>query len=508
MPNLGTLGGQREETMNKKIKFLIVLSVLLLSLLAICSCNNEEHPNANYDELGYNIRIEFDANGGYFANSTQKKISDYYRLDDLMTNVNGNKELMIVDPKNEGYRNNIAQANTHPLATDSVRGYFFAGWYTEKKELLDEEGNVVKYENGDTVYVYENKWDFENDILELNPDKQYTANEPTLTLYAAWVKRPTVEIYAYHEYKKKDVLVGTYEIKSPENLKNATIQTPYLDLVKGEYDFATLKSAYDWQEREVKIKDKEEFTYFYEGLYFDTARTEKLGETYIHPYEYDPTNATIKNEVVKVYLNLDKKAGNWYRIYSATQFSANVVEGGANGNYEIMADLDFTNGKIEWPKVLKNNEFTGTIIGNGHTISNVLIESTNEQYFGMFQSISANAQIKDLAFDGVTAKISQYYYTSTGGRYAIVAAQIQNGFKFENVTFENCVLEISASAIGIVTADYEIGFVCADGYSSDLGVSLDGFTAKPITTVNDNFDLVIDINANDIELEYKGKSQK
>ena len=456
--------------------------MLLLAVFMICSCKDAD-PSENYDELGYSIKIEFDANGSYFGNSTQLKVSDYYKLEDLMTNENGMRELKIIDPESQ-IRNNIAPGNAHELSRGAVKGYFFAGWYTEKTAMKDENGN--------TYYEYGGKWNFETDVLEIDPNKEYTASVPTITLYAAWVKIPTIEIF------DGENSLGKIEISNPANTNNAVIKTPYIDLEKGEYNFGVIKTLLSDR---IVTGDDAKVTSFYEGLYLDKELIEKLGETYTHPYEYDEQTATIKNEELKLYVNYDEKDGEWYRIYSAKQLANNAK---ADGNYEIMADITF-DGMTAWPNVFRNNTFTGSIIGNGHTISNVNIESTSGQYFGMFKSISKDAKIENVSFDGITAKLERAY-RNPGGRYAVFAATIEEGFKFEDVSFANVSLKISDSAIVIVTADYEIGLLCADGYSDDLGVSLDGFTVGvSVSEPASAYNLVITVDGNQVGIEFQEK---
>ena len=470
---------EREETMNKKIKFLIITCMLLLVVLAITSCKQSNIYN-DYDEQGYSIRIEFDANGSFFGNSNQVRVFDMYNLDELPTNEAGMKVIKIVNPEDISR----GKENAYELQRKAKPGYFFAGWYTEMTAKKDENGN--------TYYEYNGKWDFENGVLEIDPNKEYTASKPTLTLHAAWVKIPTIEIY------DGETSIGKIDITNPANTSNAVITTPYIDLAKGEYNFGIIKSLLS--ERIVTGEDTK-VTSFYEGLYLDKELTEKLGETYTHPYEYDEQTATIKNEVLKLYVNYEEMDGEWYRIYSAKQLANNAK---ADGNYVLMSDITF-DGLTAWPNVFRNNVFTGSIVGNGYTISNVNIESTSGQYFGMFKSISASAKIENVSFDGITAKLERAY-RNPGGRYAVFAATIEDGFKFENVSFTNVDFQISDSAIVIVTADYEIGFICADGYSENLGVSLDGFTASVyVTEPASAYDLTITVNGNQVEIEFQEK---
>ena len=233
--------------MSKKIKLLIVSCALLLLCLFVSSCSSND-AYERYDDEGYNVTVKYDANGSYFGNAGQLYVTDTYNIKDSALNSNGNKEILLVDPENEIR----GKANVQEIARAAMPGYFFAGWYTGKTELK-VNGEVVKDDKNNTVYVYSGKWDFSKKY-EIDPNKEYSASEPVVTLYAAWVRTPSVEIYDGEE------LVATYEIKNPTLGSNSIITAPYLDLKKGEYNFGTLKDAlvsgttnrYSWVERFVE----------------------------------------------------------------------------------------------------------------------------------------------------------------------------------------------------------------------------------------------------------------
>ena len=482
--------------MSKKIKLLIVSCALLLLCLFVSSCSSND-AYERYDDEGYNVTVKYDANGSYFGNAGQLYVTDTYNIKDSALNSNGNKEILLVDPENEIR----GKANVQEIARAAMPGYFFAGWYTGKTELK-VNGEVVKDDKNNTVYVYSGKWDFSKKY-EIDPNKDYSASEPVVTLYAAWVRTPSVEIYNGEE------LVATYEIKNPTLGSNSIITAPYLDLKKGEYNFGTLKDAlasgttnrYSWVERFVENGT----TNFFEGLYLDSTLETKMSEKYTHPYDYDAQTAQIDNLTLKLYINYESKAGEWYRVYSAAQLANNAKP---DGNYELMADIEFS-ALTPWPNTFKNNDFTGTIEGNGHKMSNISIESTSGQYFGMFKSITKDAKIQNVSLENITAVIDRTY-RNPGARYGIIAAIIEDGFKFDNVSVTNATLNISASSVAIITADYEVGLICAEGYSEDLGLDLDQFSYKSIETEYDLYTLNIEKkpDENGLSLEFVAKEQE
>ena len=477
--------------MNKKIKLLIIACFVLLVCLAVASCSGDG-VYGEYDKSGYNITVKYDANGSYFGNAGQLYVTDTYSQESLKVNGDGKIEIVLVNPEDEVR----GKANAQEIARAAMPGYSFAGWYSERKEAIDAEtGNVRKDDKGNTVYIYSGKWDFNGTYLLDNKD--YTASEPAVTFYAAWVRNPSVEIY-----DGENNLVATYEIKNPMLEKNSIISAPYLDLKKGEYNFGTLKDAlsygsntkYSWVERYV-TNDK---TYFFDGLYLDKECQNQISADQKLAFVYDEATATIENPTTKLYISYEEKAGDWYRIYSAKQLANNAK---ADGNYEIMADLEF-DALNAWPRTFTNNDFSGKIEGNGFKISGVSIESNaNAQYFGMFKSITKDATIENVTFDGVSALVDKAY-RAPGIRYAVVAASIEDGFKFENVEFSNVVLKITASSAIQYSTEYEIGLVCADGYTEELGVSLDGFGFEVVTSEVDLSTLAVTQNGNSLELAF------
>ena len=485
--------------MNKKIKLLVIACLVVLVCLAIASCSGNDVYD-KYDKSGYNITVKYDANGSYFGNAGQLYVTDTYSQESLKVNKDGKLEIVLVNPEDEIR----GKANAQEIARAAMPGYSFAGWYSERKEATDANGNVKKDDKGNTVYIYSGKWNFDGTYLL--DDKDYTASEPAVTFYAAWVRNPSVEIY------DGENLVATYEIKNPMLGKNSIISAPYLDLKKGEYNFGTLKDAlaygtstkYSWIERSVSEVNGSTVTSFFDGLYLDPECQNPISEEQAHTYTYDEATATIDDLTMKLYINYEEKTGDWYRIYSAKQFVNNAK---TDGNYEIMADLEF-DALTAWPRVFTNNDFSGTIEGNGFKISGVSIESNaNSQYLGMFKAITKDAKIENVTFDGISALVDKAYRTP-GARYAVIASAIEEGFKFENVEFTNVVLKIAASSAIQYSPEYEIGLICADGYNEEIGASLDGFSFEVVTSELDSFTLAITQNDNSLELVFEPIAQE
>ncbi len=484
--------------MSKKIKLLIITCALLLLCLTIVACSSGNAYD-EYDKDGYNVTVKYDANGSYFGNAGQLYVTDTYNIENVALNANGKKEIVLVDPENSIR----GKANVQEIARAAMPGYFFAGWYTGKTELV-VNGEVQKDDKGNTIYTYSGKWDFSKKY-EIDPNKEYTASEPAVTLYAAWVRTPSVEIY------DGQTLVATFEIKNPTLGTNSIITAPYLDLKKGEYNFGTLKDAlaagtaskYAWLERYVENGS----TNFFEGLYLDSALETKMSEKHTHPYDYDASTATIDNLTLKLYMNYESKAGEWYRIYSAKQLINNAK---ADGNYELMADIEF-DALNAWPKVFTNNDFTGTISGNEHKINGISIESANNsQFMGMFKTITSDAKISDVVFENVTANFDKIY-RFPDAKYGIVAAIIEEGFVFENVSFENATIKIGQTNVTLhQTVQYELGLICAEGYTESLGLSLESFKYEVVETEYDMYNVSVEKKAdeNGLSVEFTPKTQE
>ena len=134
-----------------------------------------------------------------------------------------------------------------------------------------------------------------------------------------------------------------------------------------------------------------------------------------------------------------------------------------NGNYILYADLDFSN--IVWSTTLAQGEFTGKIIGNGHTISGVKVMQADgaARFGGLFGRISDTAEIRDVNFKDVT------YEIFAGSRTNGVSFGLLSGIAAEGAVFEN--VTVSGSLVlntGNLPNDYTIGLIFGQGDASAI----------------------------------------
>ena len=171
--------------MKLKIKATVLALLGLATITFMTGCGDEKSPYETNDSDKYSVSVKYDANGGTFTTNTSV-IVDSYNIDDLKENKNGQAEIALLSPD------------------DSSR---------------DEDGN--------TVYSYSGKWDFENDLLEVDPTKEYSAKEPVLTLYAAWVPLFEIEFYSFDSGEYMDGI-------SYDPTVTTEIQVPAWDEETGE----------------------------------------------------------------------------------------------------------------------------------------------------------------------------------------------------------------------------------------------------------------------------------
>ncbi len=444
--------------MKRSAKTLLVTLMLLATLLLVTACVDNSTPYDNNNAEGYTVSVKFDANGGYFTTNTSV-IIDSYNISALSTNAGGNVELALLSPEDtiRGKGNYF---------TPTKNDYFLAGWYTERTE-------TGKDADGNPVYSYANKWDFENGVFEVDASKEYVSSEPVLTLYAAWIPMFEINFYSVTDGE----LIGNYsynptlvdEIKVPEWGEDGAMEM---------YEFPTKNG------------------YTFDGAFYDKDATKPAEGTVIHPGTVNEANGTAENPVMDLYVDMIE--GEWFHIYSLEQFKDNAK---INGSYILHTDLDFmagTENEEAWPSSLMYGTFTGTIEGNGHKIMNVNLEQNNisKVNAGLFGTLGAGAQLKDLSFENITFTVKAGTRTP-GASFGLLAGTISGEAVVANVKILNSTLQVDEAAY-FGTEDYVIGKVCGMGYIEAIDYS--GITCK---VVGDEGKLVLLDNGNEIVLEFK-----
>ena len=419
--------------MNRKLKLILTAALILVCFTFITGCSQEASPYELNDAENFSVSVRFDANGGFFTTNTSV-IVDSYNISSLEA-TNGQVQIPLLAPDNS-LRGNDAFSPIN-------NGYFLAGWYTERRETADG-------------FVYSGKWDFESDRLAVDAAGTYTASEPVMTLYAAWV--PVFEI-EFVDMASGEVLDSlTYD---PQELTE--ILVPTLDETSGAMEM------YKFPQRK---------GYTFNGAYYDAEGSQAIEGSVIHTAKLDEATGTASDTVMQVYT--DWTEGEWYHIYNVEQFLDNAS---VSGNYIIHADLDFE-GEI-WPSALMHGNFSGTIQGNGHTFSNITFEQTNNSKVnsGLFGYLTETASITDLTFDNVCFTIKAGTRV-TGCCFGLFAGNVSAGAKVENVTLLNSTLQVDSGCY-FGADDYAIGLVCGMGSTSidPSGITTAAVGAAPETVV-------------------------
>lgn len=435
-----------------KMKAILAVSLLLVTLLFVNGCSQKKTPYELNDQQNFKVSVKYDANGGLFTDNTSV-IVDSYNLADLPTNDQGQPQVALLSPDHESRGTDAFEARNN--------GYFLAGWYAQRTETQDEAGN--------TAYVYSDKWDFDKDLLTLEPAGEYSSAEPELTLYAAWI--PLFEI-------------RLYDLGTGEELSTMTFDPTRTDEV--------LIPAWDQETGAVKMNGfPENDGYTFNGAYYDAEGTQAVTTpALVHPGVIDEATGTAADTSMKLYI--DYMEGEWYHIYNAEQFAENAS---LKGNYILHADLDFSD-EI-WPTSLMYGNFTGSIEGNGYTIRNIDLRQTNNSKVnaGLFGHLTEEAKLSNVTFDRASFTIEAGTRVK-GTSFGLFAGTISESAAIENVTITNSTLKIDSGCY-FGADDYSIGLIC--GMGSDAKLDASGITC---TAVGDAPETVnITVNGNTVTLE-------
>ena len=443
--------------MKRTIKILsFVLAICALAVL-LTGCGENATPYETNNQDGFTVSVKYDANGGYFATNTSVIVDTYSVSGDTTS-------IKLVAP-------NDTDRGSPNYFTASKSKYFLAGWYTERVAHTDNEGNELDA-NGNiaaitgepVAYDYSGFWDFKNGKLQLDPNKDYSADEPVITLYAAWIPE-----FSFKFCDLEGEVLGTYSF---DPMYSMELDVPTWDKTTGAlklYKFPDVKGK------------------TFNNVYLDPAGKELVTSSKItHTGVYDLSNATaVGNEMI---LYLDMLDGKWTNIYTAEQFLNNVT---LSGNYNIQADLDFE-GK-SWSSSLMHGNFSGTINGNGYSFKNITAKQTetSQLYTGLFGNLTSDAKIIDLSFENVSFTIG-VGSRMQGASFGLFAGRISSGATLEGVSVSG---KLSVTPSSLITSDTEIGLLCGMGDVGSIDISsISAEALLPPDDYTDPIELVIDGN--------------
>lgn len=405
--------------MKKRIKATLFALTTLAAITFVSGCSSEDTPYEINNKDNYTVSIKYDANGGSFTTNTSV-IVDSYNIADMKKNGAGEAEIALIAPDNSSRGNDAFTAIKN--------GYFLAGWYATRTENgVDEAGNPV--------YTYADRWDFSKDKLKVDSGKSYSADEPVVTLYAAWVPMFEIQFYSLDSGDYLDTI--TYDPTT-----DVQIKVPQWDEKTGAIEM------YNFPKKA---------GYTFDSVYYDANGADKLtSQTVERIGVLDYETGTAKNNVMKLYVKWTE--GEWYHIYNAKQFIDNAS---VNGCYEIHADIDFA--EVIWPSSLMYGNFNGTINGNGHVFKNITTIQTNNSKVnvGLFGNLTDSSKLTNLTFENVSFTIKAGT-RMVGTNFGLLAGTISNEAKLTDVKVLSSKMLIDSGCYFGVD-DYSIGLLCGMG---------------------------------------------
>lgn len=436
---------KREQTemknnIKKGIVRILAIATVLIAAGCFTACSQWATPYNTLNEDGYTVSVRFDANGGSFAGSPEEVyVVDVFNINNMKEDADGNRVTPLIKPDD-------------PIREDkafgiSKNGYYFAGWYStrtlrvdENGDALDEFGALTSESGKEQGYTYSGRWNFESDLLKVDPSKQYSSKESVMTLYAAWIPYTNYEIYLPDE---------NGEFKLAETVSAIELRLPEWNEKTGKLTLGK------FPELEGKTLDK---------IYFDEACTLPVTEAVKGSVDYE--SGTTLTQSVKLYTTwLD---GNWYKITKADQiYRINDLE----GNYMIASDLDFS--KTMWPASFATGAFKGSICsadGSVYKISNVsVVQNTGISVFtgGIFGKLDSSAKISNITFENVSYTLSDGS-KNPGATFGLLAGSVSSEALLDNVSVSG---KLVIKDTCYTQSGYVIGLLFGSGYNGQIDIS-------------------------------------
>lgn len=428
--------------MKTKTKAIIILACVLGATVTLAACAYEGAPYRELsEEQGGIVKVVYEANGGTFNNNKNMTLVDSYPL----SAVDSERGAALVKPGSKERDKGTSTLNSGN-STPQRSGYQIIGWYqtcsqgtrvNEDGEPLDEDGVICTKSEKPQGNVYEDMWCFTKEDAEGGAVSRLTLDMCTLVsdkgetpvyefrLYAAWQPsisykffRPTTE-EERKEAALKGETVGYWKEYASRTLtaSNRYLPVPALPSAGGEIEFSE-------NFPQVPLEDFGGIPHTLSAIYRDPAQrvayAEDSGEGWLTPnseqlvmhggvyciehsggvdyergYAYDTT----------VNLYTTWKEGRYFRIKDASQMTAD-----AHGVYYIDGDLDFSNR----PWNFSGLNFEGKMIASEPvTIRNINATQALSQttYGGVFGSVAAGAEIRNIAFTDVTLNLTSSVYS-------------------------------------------------------------------------------------------------
>ena len=378
---------------------------------------------------------------------TEKK--DSGKIDDFVDNNDGTFDIII-----DGYTTTINESNlstTEPQILNDIMVTCLAKAFTENKvqaliTVKSKSGgikqvrlinNVTVQGNNKLVVAFDNK-------IEANTEYQIEVELTNGTIVTKTIKYEDIEAPTATIEIAKKIIFNSGEIQA-----NIKLEDNRSGVNVSECKWVAVKSS-----EKLGTEDESKYTGTFKSE-TETIQTEEIteaGEYYIHLLLKD--NVGNVTEVISEKIEI--KEG--YEISTPEEFQA--IETNMAGHYYVTKDINMEN--FNFIPIKKT--FTGTIDGQGHTISNLKINAAG--YHGIFDETGDNVTIQNIIFKDINiTNIGTYfglfggyagsnnYFNKigiTGNISAIVGLSlgVETGTAYSSTVFENCYARVNVNTNG------------------------------------------------------------
>lgn len=376
----------------KRRNLLLILVTALMAVIAagvLCACSAANDEDQIIDR-GWVHEVVYDANGGSFDPSIPTQYN-YVRVQE---------NSLTVEP---GYTPAGAGA-LDIISVPTRSGYDLLGW---KQVLFDAEGN----ETG----TAEEYWDFKTDRVTGD-----------ITLRAEWAQRGEVVI---------NLSIGG-ELVPLETTYRVSFGASFLSMLYDPDAYGNSVVREDYVRSRVRTQTIGDQTYTLLSFYLDEEMTEPLTvENAVYP-----ENGEAQFNLYARYL-----VGNFTVLSQDTLSSSTRLM--SNSNWYLVSDVDFSNRNgepAEWDAL---TSFTGTIYGNGHTITGVDFRTrVRARELTRVRSIFGvmSGTVEDLVFEEVSLTVWSGWFDDTSDpkpeiTVAFLAGSFDGGV-FRDVALEGCTI--------------------------------------------------------------------
>ncbi len=418
--------------MNKLLKkILVVATVMVVSLTAgiFSACSYGLDQEQKKKQEGYNCTVTYDANGGTYGSNSSitYALVKENSLAPAPGYVDSKTQASVKVPTRQNYQlineteaTNEDERNAAAIASKS--------WFQAK---TDEKGNVVYEGEGDNktpVLVTGTPWNFAKDRVTED-----------ITLVAKWTKVYRFILCLTEEVEDENgqTIIQEKEVRSYTVNPGATIADKLYDKKDNE-----LFRRADYIRPKIS-------NYTFLDFYMDEELTTQMPLDLVHPGTYtqdvtviDPeTNQevtqTVETNDVKIYVKYLKG-----RFDLISQANIKALTGVSQ--WYLVENVDLTNAKV-WSAL---DTFSGTIYGNGFTMSNMTVTTLAMNVQGGGYNTHSifgkmNGLIENITFENFTLKVdTQFGVSGIFGEQRLSFLAYNFGAKglLDNVTLKDCAI--------------------------------------------------------------------